>query len=114
MATNPLIPSAQQPIAHNDLTATTAWFRYWQDLSKGSGGTQGPQGAQGAAGPQGTSGAQGSAGAQGAQGSFGPYVPTFIASGDTFTVPAFQQALWAFTIDNEGTIVVDGELVEVD
>jgi hypothetical protein len=41
-------------------------------------------------------------------------VPYFIAAGDTFTVPEFKQAPFAITIDNEGTLVVDGILVEVD
>ena len=33
-------------------------------------------------------------------------VPTFITSGETFTIPANKQALYAVTIDNEGIIDV--------
>jgi hypothetical protein len=41
-------------------------------------------------------------------------VPYFIASGDTYTVPLFIQALWAMTIDNQGSLVVLGFLIQVD
>jgi hypothetical protein len=41
-------------------------------------------------------------------------VPYFVASGDTFTVPEFKQALFSMLIDNEGTLAVDGFLLEVD
>jgi hypothetical protein len=41
-------------------------------------------------------------------------VPYFIAVGETFTVPLFKQALWAATIDNEGTLAVDGLLLQVN
>lgn len=41
-------------------------------------------------------------------------VPTLIATGSTFTVPTNRQALFAETIDNEGTLVVDGSLIMVD
>lgn len=41
-------------------------------------------------------------------------VPYFIASGDTFTVPEFKQALFTMTIDNEGILDVEGFLLEVD
>ena len=43
-------------------------------------------------------------------------VPTFIASGATFTVPDNKQALYAMTIDNEGTIDIgdNAYLVMVD
>lgn len=44
----------------------------------------------------------------------GGFVPTFIASDETFTVPAHRQALFAMTIDNEGTLVVLGSLIEVN
>jgi hypothetical protein len=41
-------------------------------------------------------------------------VPYFIASGETFTVPEFKQALFSEAIDNEGTLDVEGLLIEVD
>jgi hypothetical protein len=41
-------------------------------------------------------------------------VPLFIASGEVFTIPANRQVMYAMTIDNEGTLVVDGYLVLVD
>jgi hypothetical protein len=41
-------------------------------------------------------------------------VPYYIAAGDTFTVPEFKQAPFAITIEVDGTLVVDGVLVEVD
>lgn len=44
----------------------------------------------------------------------GGFVPTFIASGETFTVPADRQALFAETIDNEGILDVVGSLIMVD
>lgn len=34
----------------------------------------------------------------------GGFVPTYIAPGETFTVPDNRQATYAITIDNEGTI----------
>lgn len=40
-------------------------------------------------------------------------VPYFLASGQTFTVPVYKQALFEMTIDNEGILEVDGFLVEV-
>lgn len=40
-------------------------------------------------------------------------VPTYIASGDTFTVPIYRQALFTMPIDVVGILVVDGYLVEV-
>jgi len=44
----------------------------------------------------------------------GALVPTFIASGDTYTVPANRQALFATNIDNEGILDLEGVLIEVD
>jgi hypothetical protein len=41
-------------------------------------------------------------------------VPTFIAAGETFMVPANRQALFTMAIDNEGILDVEGFLVEVD
>lgn len=43
----------------------------------------------------------------------GGFVPTLIASGATFTVPADTQALFAFPIEVEGFLAVDGMLIEV-
>ncbi len=44
----------------------------------------------------------------------GEFVPYFIALGEVFTVPEFKQALFSMNIDNEGIIVIDGFLIEVD
>lgn len=44
----------------------------------------------------------------------GGLVPVFLASGDTFVVPANRQQTFAMTIDNEGTLEIDGYLVMVD
>lgn len=49
-----------------------------------------------------------------AAGSLAAFVPTYIASGETFTVPAFRQALWAVPIVIDGTLVLDGVLVPVN
>lgn len=50
----------------------------------------------------------------GGGGGGGGMVPTYIAPGETFTVPANKQALFAIGIDNEGILEVDGVLIEVD
>jgi len=42
------------------------------------------------------------------------FVPTYIGPTETFTVPENRQALKAMAIDNEGTLTVDGFLIEVD
>ena len=39
--------------------------------------------------------------------------PTFIASGESYTVPANRQALFTLPIDVEGELALDGALVEV-
>mgnify|MGYP001562406919 CR=1 FL=1 len=52
-------------------------------------------------GPQGIDGANG-------------MVPYFIASNEVFHVPEFKQALFAMNIDNEGIMIIDGFLIEVD
>lgn len=44
----------------------------------------------------------------------GGFVPTYIAPTETFIVPANRQALYALPIDNEGIMVIDGFLIEVD
>lgn len=49
-----------------------------------------------------------------ASGESGGFVPYFIPAGEEFTVPANKQALWAVPLDIEGSIVIDGVLVEVD
>lgn len=41
------------------------------------------------------------------------FVPTHIAAGETFTVPVNKQALYALPIVVDGTLVIDGTLVEV-
>lgn len=40
-------------------------------------------------------------------------VPYYIASGDTYTVPLYKQALYSTEIDNGGTLDVIGLLLEV-
>jgi hypothetical protein len=41
-------------------------------------------------------------------------VPYHIFTGETFTVPIYKQALFSMNIDNEGTLEIDGFLIEVD
>lgn len=41
------------------------------------------------------------------------FVPTYIAAGETFFVPANKQALYALPIVVDGALVIDGTLVEV-
>ncbi len=43
-------------------------------------------------------------------------MPTFIAAGETFTVPAFRQGLWkeSVIVDTGGFLNILGALVEVD
>jgi hypothetical protein len=41
-------------------------------------------------------------------------VPYFVPPAETFEVPLYSQALFALPIDVEGSLVVDGFLVEVD
>lgn len=41
------------------------------------------------------------------------FTPTYIAPGETFTVPANKQVLYAIDIVNEGNLVVNGDLVRV-
>lgn len=41
-------------------------------------------------------------------------VPTLIASGDTYTIPANKQALFKLPIDVEGDLIVRGDLLEVN
>lgn len=44
----------------------------------------------------------------------GGMVPYYIGPGETFSVPEFRQALYAMLIDVEGTLDVEGYLLEVD
>ncbi len=46
--------------------------------------------------------------------SFSAAVPYFIPAGETFTVPLYKQALFSMNIDNEGTVDIEGFLIEVD
>lgn len=41
-------------------------------------------------------------------------VPYYIATGETFVIPVYKQALFAMNIDNNGTLEIDGFLIEVD
>lgn len=41
-------------------------------------------------------------------------VPYYIATGETFVIPIYKQALFAMNIDNNGTLEIDGFLIEVD
>jgi len=43
----------------------------------------------------------------------GAGVPYFVPPATTFTIPVNIQGLWTMPIDVEGTLVVDGYLVEV-
>lgn len=47
-------------------------------------------------------------------GGVGSMVPTYIGPSETFTVPADRQAFFAVAIENDGALVVDGALIEVD
>lgn len=59
-------------------------------------------------------GIQGPQGPAGAGSSLFELTPYYIPSGETFTVPVNKQALFSETIINDGTLVVDGLLLEVD
>lgn len=78
-----------------------------QSIISGVIGEQGPQGLPGLAGPPGPAGAQGPPGPAG-------FMPTEILAGETFTVPVRRQGLFALPITGPGTLVVDGDIVEVD
>lgn len=43
----------------------------------------------------------------------GGFVPTYIAEGETFTVPENTQALYVLPILVDGDLVIDGNLVEI-
>lgn len=94
------VPPERHPISEQrSLLCTRPWLAFFTDLATGSLGPVGPTGPTGASGPTGPAGLG---------------VPYFIASGDTFTVAFPIQALFSMTIDNEGTIDVDGYLIQVD
>lgn len=64
--------------------------------------------------PLGITGPPGPPGPEGPPGSNG-MVPTKLLPGETFTVPENKQALYAYPIDaSEGTLNVEGTLIEVD
>lgn len=88
----------------NDLPPS---FQNITDILSGISTVTGAQGIPGIQGPQGIPGPPGIDGANG-------MVPTYIAPGETFTIPAFRQAMWAVPIVVDGTIVIDGVLVPVD
>lgn len=82
----------------------------FQDISSlvsTSEGLRGPKGDKGDTGTQGPQGPQGPAGTAG-------FMPTYIAPSETFTIPANFQGLFAQTIVNDGSLVVDGTLIMVD
>lgn len=81
---------------------------------EGKAGKEGPEGKEGKAGAEGKAGPEGPAGPKGERGEAGPEVPTRILVGETFTVAANKQVLWAVPILVEGTLNVFGTLVEVD
>lgn len=70
-----------------------------------------PLGDDSSSGEDGFPGVQGIPGIPGEN---GPLMPYFIATGETLTVPLYKQGLFSVPIDNEGTIDVDGYLVEVN
>jgi hypothetical protein len=99
------MPQWLEPIGEKGVICSRPWYLWFQRLNTGGGGATGPTGPAGPTGPSGPTGPTGPAGG---------CVPYFIASGDTFTVPVFIQSLWSMAIDNEGTIVVNGFLIQVD
>jgi hypothetical protein len=81
----------------------------WVDL-RGQDGATITHGARGGGiGPQGPQGASGGGG-----GTSDGSVPYFVPAGETFTVPIYRQALFARTIDVEGLVELDGDLVLVN
>lgn len=44
---------------------------------------------------------------------YGRFIPTYIASGTTFTVPANTQALFSHPIEIDGTLDISGAFIEV-
>lgn len=82
----------------------------WYESQEGISGPNGPPGVDGEPGADGPPGPQGPPGIAGTDG----MVPYYIASGQTFTVPVFKQALWAVPIVVDGILLIDGVLVPVD
>jgi len=82
-------------------------------------GPPGANGLNGAQGPPGFSDDSGGGDSDGLmipgpKGDDGPMVPYFIGINETFFVPLYKQALFSMNIDNEGTLEIDGFLIEVD
>ena len=81
-------------------------------------GPAGANGRDGIAGPPGFSDDSGSSSDNmmipGPKGDDGPMVPYFIGVNETFLVPLYKQALFSMNIDNNGTLEIDGFLIEVD
>ena len=46
--------------------------------------------------------------------SLGTYTPTLILTGETFIVPVNKQVLFSLPILVDGTLIVDGDLIQVD
>ena len=55
-----------------------------------------------------------SSGGGGSSSSTASYTPTLIDTGETFTVPANKQVLYALTITVAGTLAVHGSLIMVN
>jgi hypothetical protein len=90
---------------NNVYTFTYYEDRVWyEDVAAISTGTEGPPGPQGDPGPQGEIGPEGPAG----------FMPTLINDGETFTIPVNRQGLYALPIVNNGTLIIDGDLILVD
>ena len=59
-------------------------------------------------------GTSGGSSGGGSSSSGSQFTPTVIHDGETFTVPVDTQVLYALTIDVQGELVVDGDLVGVN
>ena len=88
-------------------------FELLEVALQGPMGPTGPAGIAGVAGVAGSPGVAGIAGAAGAAGPAGPWMPYYIASDETFTIPANQQGLSATDITIDGTMRVDGRFIEI-
>ena len=113
------IPTEQKPIGA-DGKFVRQWVDYFQGLSNGLANAELEFRDSDLIGPQ--IGATSGMDAQTflvslsnqADTSSGAFVPVLLAVGDTFMVPEDTQALFAMTIDVQGTLVVDGYLVQVN
>lgn len=65
-------------------------------------------------GPKGPKGDKGDKGDTGSPGTGGAFTPTLIEADESFTVPTNRQVLFTVPIVNDGELILDGELVEVD